>query len=159
MRINIKKYNSKTYSTKEYYGKGPSKQKKKEPLFKRDTFHTVKEDLIKLKVDSILKEEFSGLVTINSVLLKDYIHWIPEKERALVQMHIELQTVFSINFEKRSPIEDIYWTISSEPSFMKLIELNGSSKEVLHVPLILLKPIEPTDEEVNIELINRELNK
>lgn len=155
MRINIKKYNSKTYGNKEHWGKGPSKQKKKAPLFTRETFHTIKQKLIKQRQESLFNDpEFAGYVKISEKELYNsfYANDPGNSDMCVLwKMHAELGTVFFTKKEKR---EDIFMLLSAE--FNMKIKIHTPSV-TFEIPIYLLSVIEPTDEEVAVELMRWEL--
>lgn len=154
MRINIKKYNSKTFSQKDHWGKGPTKQKEKKPLFKKDTFYIVKQDIIRQARDKILNGTFEGFVKIDLKLLEEFGKFILNNEKEFYKLYAETEVVFKY----QAPVSGIvHYSFSS--SYFHVTIINPLNDDELNLPNIYLTPVDPTDEEVYIELMNRELNK
>lgn len=159
MRINIKKYNSKTYSQKDHWGKGPTKQKDRKPLFKKETFYTVKKDIIKERQKRLILKDYSGEVKIDLQNISDL--FLTEEQKNLFPlwtMHAELETVFLLEKEDNENSLGVF-TFSSSFIYPVVKIKNKNTGEMLNVQLYSLKVVEPTSEEVQIELMNRELNK
>ncbi len=157
MRINIKKFNTKTYVQRENWGKGPSKKKQKQPLFKRDTFHTVKEEMIKAESLKLFGwEKYIGYVQIDPKKIVPAIEqgFSTEEYENILLLHSEIGTVFSVEIGNTL----VFSSFHSSASFTSTT-IKTKANETYLVPLSLLKTVEPTDEEVYVELMNRELNK
>lgn len=157
MRINIKKFNSKTYVQRENWGKGPSKKKQKQPLFKRDTFHTVKEEMVQTESLKLFGwEKYIGYVQIDPKKIKPAIEqgFSTEESEEILLLHSELGTIFSVEIDNTL----IFSSFRSSSEF-NIATIKTKTGETHSIPLSFLKTIEPTDEEVYVELMNRELNK